>query len=523
MSRVLNPPQNVDRIPHLRRVNPFQSQVHTSSSFSIGDAEDIEDLRSSMPTPVTTPALTPSSSPAPHPTAEDALSEVGSTDDQSIFSMDFDARPSSLPKKERLTGGGCSSGAPSECSFDSDAPAAGMNGKRGSLIEISLSALRGDGEDDDDQGADGLSDSVSERNESELRGGVGFFFKDDKERTEDEMAQRKAALLEKQQKRAEEMKRRKLEQEKEKESNKPEWMIIEGWGSKADDQPQTPGTPPASRTPPAEGTPQRRGDFTRQEYERRHQLKIMEDLDKVLKQKPTTVRGVKKQRPKTVFRDDSMLSNSPAKGMMGTRLSKVYSHSSMNLSSMANDTGGLTIRKSPSRSHSPARHRSPGRRGSQNDWENGSTISSPASIPEYTGPKLYKEPSFKSNKFIIHNAITRCCLAGKVNEPQKNKIVEEMEKSSANHFLILFRDSSCQFRAIYTMNLETEEMERLTGIGPRIISPEMVESIYKYSSDRKQFTAIPSKTMSMSVDAFTIPGHFWQKRPGTPKKLGTPK
>ena len=40
------------------------------------------------------------------------------------------------------------------------------------------------------------------------------------------------------------------------------------------------------------------------------------------------------------------------------------------------------------------------------------------------GPKLYKEPSFKSNKFIIHNAISRCCLAGKVNEPQKNKIVE---------------------------------------------------------------------------------------------------
>uniref|UniRef100_A0A3B3Z9R3 CKK domain-containing protein n=1 Tax=Periophthalmus magnuspinnatus TaxID=409849 RepID=A0A3B3Z9R3_9GOBI len=160
---------------------------------------------------------------------------------------------------------------------------------------------------------------------------------------------------------------------------------------------------------------------------------------------------------------------------------------------------------------------------SQNDWENGSTISSPASIPEYTGPKLYKEPSFKSNKFIIHNAITRCCLAGKVNEPQKNKIVEEMEKSTANHFLILFRDSSCQFRAIYTMNPETEEMERLTGIGPRVITPEMVESIYKYSSDRKQFTVIPSKTMSMSVDAITIPGHFWQKRPGTPKKLGTPK
>lgn len=42
----------------------------------------------------------------------------------------------------------------------------------------------------------------------------------------------------------------------------------------------------------------------------------------------------------------------------------------------------------------------------------------------FPGPKLFKEPSFKSNKFIIHNALSRCCLAGKVNETQKNKIVE---------------------------------------------------------------------------------------------------
>ncbi|XP_044036987.1 calmodulin-regulated spectrin-associated protein 3 isoform X2 [Siniperca chuatsi] len=518
LSRVLNPPQNVDRIPHLRRVSPWKSQVQTSSSFSIGDSDSLDELCSS--------GLTPT--PAPRPAADDTLSEVGSIDDHSIFSMDLEAEPLHRPsaKKEGLVGGGCSSGAASECSFESDVPAGMLNGKRSSLIEISLSALRGDAEEDD-QVPDTFSDSMSDRTEPD-KAGVGFFFKEDKERPEDEMAQRRAALLEKQQKRAEEMKRRKLEQEKEKESNKPQWMIIEGWGNKSEDRPQTPGTPPASRTPPVEGTPQRRGDFTRQEYERRHQLKIMEDLDKVLRQKPTTVRGVKKQRPKTVFRDDSVLSHSPVKGFMGTKLNKVYSHSTMNLSSMANDSGGLSVRKSPSRSHSPSRLMSPGTRrmsaqNGEKDWENGSTISSPASIPEYTGPKLYKEPSFKSNKFIIHNAITRCCLAGKVNEPQKNKIVEDMEKSTANHFLILFRDTSCQFRAVYTMNPETEEMVRLTGIGPRIIAPEMVESIYKYSSDRKQFTVIPSKTMSMSVDAFTIPGHFWQKRPGTPKKLGTPK
>lgn len=40
------------------------------------------------------------------------------------------------------------------------------------------------------------------------------------------------------------------------------------------------------------------------------------------------------------------------------------------------------------------------------------------------GPKLFKEPSSKSNKPIIINAIAHCCLAGKVNECQKNAVLE---------------------------------------------------------------------------------------------------
>ncbi|XP_077069654.1 calmodulin-regulated spectrin-associated protein 3 isoform X5 [Siphateles boraxobius] len=504
-TRFITAPQSVENIPHLKRVSPWQYRDQNSSTFSIG-----------------TPNQSESRSASSLSRPEDNFSDTGSSDDHTIFSMDLEGGLSQgLPQKERR-GVGSSSGAPSECSFESDVPAEAFNSKRSSLIEISLSSLKALEGEEADPSQDIFSDSMSDQTEPEMRGGVGFFFKQDEARPEDEMEKRRAALLEKQQKRAEEIKKRRQEQEREREASRPSSVDEPRRG---EERPKTPSTPPPPRTPPPDGTPQRRGDFTRQEYERRHQLKIMEDLDKVLRQKPTTVRGVKKQRPKTVFRDDSDLSRSPAKGFMGSRLNKIYSHSTMNLSSMANDSGTLTVRKSPSRSHSPSRLLSPGRFAAQNgDWENASTISSPASIPEYTGPKLYKEPSFKSNKFIIHNAISRCCLAGKVNEPQKNKIVEELEKSSANHFLILFRDASCQFRAVYTMNPETEEMVRLTGIGPRIIGPNMVESIYKYSSDRKQFTALPSKTMSMSVDAFTIPGHLWErKRPGTPKKLGTPK
>uniref|UniRef100_A0A8C0DCV3 CKK domain-containing protein n=1 Tax=Balaenoptera musculus TaxID=9771 RepID=A0A8C0DCV3_BALMU len=156
------------------------------------------------------------------------------------------------------------------------------------------------------------------------------------------------------------------------------------------------------------------------------------------------------------------------------------------------------------------------------DWETASATSSLASVAEYTGPKLFKELSSKSNKPIIHNAISHCCLARKVNEPHKNSILEELEKCDANHYIILFRDAGCQFRALYCYYPDTEEIYKLTGTGPKSITKKMIDKLYKYSSDRKQFNLIPAKTMSVSVDALTIHNHLWQpKRPSVPKKTQT--
>lgn len=179
-SRVITAPQNVDRIPHLRRVNPWQSQVQTSSSFTIGDSDTLDELRSSRVTPASTPAKTPvpPATSTPHSAVDDAMSDIGSNDGHSVFNMDLETGASHgiSFKKERLTGGGCSSGAPSECSFESDVPAGPLNGKRSSLIEISLSSLRGDGEEDD-QVPDPFSDAVSDRTDPDMKGGVGFFFR----------------------------------------------------------------------------------------------------------------------------------------------------------------------------------------------------------------------------------------------------------------------------------------------------------------------------------------------------------
>ena len=48
------------------------------------------------------------------------------------------------------------------------------------------------------------------------------------------------------------------------------------------------------------------------------------------------------------------------------------------------------------------------------------------------GPKLYVKPSTKSNKTIINNAISHCCLAGSVNTTMKNKVLEVLHFFSAN-------------------------------------------------------------------------------------------
>jgi calmodulin-regulated spectrin-associated protein len=87
--------------------------------------------------------------------------------------------------------------------------------------------------------------------------------------------------------------------------------------------------------------------------------------------------------------------------------------------------------------------------------------------------------------------------------------------------MILFRDGGCQFRGVYSFFPDTEEILKLTGTGPKSISKKMIDKLYKYSSDRKQFTVIPAKTVSVSIDAITIHNHLWQaKRTTVPKKSG---
>ncbi|XP_039619783.1 calmodulin-regulated spectrin-associated protein 1-B isoform X3 [Polypterus senegalus] len=392
------------------------------------------------------------------------------------------------------------------------------------LIEVDLSDLKASSED----GTDDLKDTKDLTGEGEQKSILGFFFKDD-QKAEDELAKKRAAFLLKQQRKAEEARLRKqlLEAEVEQkrdEASRPQRREKQSGNSKY--QKQMGRKVQFSRRKAEEDRIRKeeekaRREFIKQEYLRRKQQEIFEEQGLT---KPKPKAKPKKQRPKSVHRDESLSETQSKCSSTPDNLSSAQSGSSLSLASAATTeaesvhSGGAASQRGESVESFPILSRNASR-NTERDWENASTASSIASVAEYTGPKLFKEPSAKSNKPIIHNAISHCCLAGKVNEAQKNSILEELEKCESNHLIILFRDAGCQFRALYSYFPDTEEIHKLTGTGPKSISKKMIDKLYKYSSDRKQFNVIPAKTVSVSVDALTIHNHLWQaKRPSVPKK-----
>ncbi|XP_074525842.1 calmodulin-regulated spectrin-associated protein 1-B isoform X2 [Halichoeres trimaculatus] len=409
--------------------------------------------------------------------------------DLTVLEVSFDESQSSNKKESELN--------TSDVSGKDSQPAEEAQRSKAHLIEVDLSDLKAPDEEE------GAEDRTTEGDDGEQKSGLGFFFKDD-QKAEDELAKKRAAFLLKQQKKAEEARIRKQQLEAESELKRDEARRKAEEDRLRKEEEKT------------------RRELIKQEYLRRKQQEMFEEQGLV---KPKTPKPKQKHRPKSVFREESSSDNFSKCSSTPDNLSNAQSGSSLSLASAATNeadsvnSGGAGSQRCDSVESFPGSRNNS--RAAERDWDNGSTASSITSMAEYTGPKLFKEPSAKSNKPIIHNAISHCCLAGKVNEPQKNQILEELEKCESNHLMILFRDGGCQFRALYSYFPDTEEIHKLTGTGPKSISKKMIDKLYKYSSDRKQFTVIPAKTVSVSVDALTIHNHLWQaKRATVPKKSG---
>ncbi|XP_017078345.1 patronin isoform X29 [Drosophila eugracilis] len=135
------------------------------------------------------------------------------------------------------------------------------------------------------------------------------------------------------------------------------------------------------------------------------------------------------------------------------------------------------------------------------------------------GPKLYKQPAAKSNRGIILNAVEYCVFPGVVNREAKQKVLEKIARSEAKHFLVLFRDAGCQFRALYSYQPETDQVTKLYGTGPSQVDEVMFDKFFKYNSGGKCFSQVHTKHLTVTIDAFTIHNSLWQgKRVQLPSK-----
>nr|XP_017019847.1 patronin isoform X26 [Drosophila kikkawai] len=135
------------------------------------------------------------------------------------------------------------------------------------------------------------------------------------------------------------------------------------------------------------------------------------------------------------------------------------------------------------------------------------------------GPKLYKQPAAKSNRGIILNAVEYCVFPGVVNREAKQKVLEKIARSEAKHFLVLFRDAGCQFRALYSYVPETDQVTKLYGTGPSQVDEVMFDKFFKYNSGGKCFSQVHTKHLTVTIDAFTIHNSLWQgKRVALPSK-----
>ena len=190
-------------------------------------------------------------------------------------------------------------------------------------------------------------------------------------------------------------------------------------------------------------------------------------------------------------------------------------HSGRRKSSSANYLGPGSL---------PSRRMGGGRR--EQDFDDGaSDMSSQASgwsaYSHGGGQRMYREPSMKSNRPIIMNSLEHAVFPGAVNKETRMRVLDEIDACDCPHFLILFRDGKCQFRGLYAYYPDTDEVFKIYGTGPKQVTENMFEQYFKYNSGGKKFTQIHTKSLTVTIDAFTIHNSLWLgKKTKLPDKRG---
>ncbi|RLN92962.1 hypothetical protein BBJ28_00019152 [Nothophytophthora sp. Chile5] len=125
-----------------------------------------------------------------------------------------------------------------------------------------------------------------------------------------------------------------------------------------------------------------------------------------------------------------------------------------------------------------------------------------------------------SNRQLMQNALEFTLLAGGSMEKERTAALLALAQSNCDNFVVLLKSAKeFQFRALYENHVARDEVVRIFSLVPAssstapalLTSNDVVAQFFKYSSAKKQFLPVATRSFTTKTDAFALVDQFVSK------------
>lgn len=118
-----------------------------------------------------------------------------------------------------------------------------------------------------------------------------------------------------------------------------------------------------------------------------------------------------------------------------------------------------------------------------------------------------------SNRQLIQNALEFTLLAGGSMEKERLLALQALAESTCDNFIVLLKSAKeLKFRALYESHVDRDYATRIYSVLPsssaraplKLANSEMISQFFKYSSAKKQFLPVPTRSFTVKTDACAL-------------------
>ncbi|KAG2791520.1 hypothetical protein PC111_g23889 [Phytophthora cactorum] len=118
-----------------------------------------------------------------------------------------------------------------------------------------------------------------------------------------------------------------------------------------------------------------------------------------------------------------------------------------------------------------------------------------------------------SNRQLVQNALEFTLLAGGSMEKERMLALQALAESTCDNFTVLLKSAKeLKFRALYENHVDRDFATRIFSLlpsnssraPPKLESSEKISQFFKYSSAKKQFLPVPTRSFTVKTDACAL-------------------